>query len=1645
MSGSTKTFEDGQGNSVKYDTSTGTFSFSTPGNFGGSIGPNGYSLVAPLPVGDSKIGGGIDQNGKIYSSVSYGNYTFKQYEDGSNTFSARYGIATVWTGGPRIGETTSGGISIGINTPVGGLSISDKFYIDSNGHMISEESYTLPGEGTVTTKHDLSTPEGVASSWAGRLVNELTGGLVDKIRQHWRDIDNAMDYDIDPNVANNYNASARFVQPRRDPLTLDLDGDGLETVGTAAGVLFDQTGSGMKQGTGWVKADDGFLVLDRNGNGLIDNGKELFGDSTLKSNGQKAVDGFDALRDLDSNGDGKISSADTQFNSLRVWRDLNQDGISQGGELATLASLNIASINVGSTDHSQVLANGNQIADLGTYTRTDGSTGATAEVSGTLGDINLGADVFHRQFTDPLNTSGVSGLPDMRGSGAVRDLREAASQSGALAATLASLGPNTTHDQLKAAIPTVLQQWADSNGFKNSVERAKSQGYELIYAPPGVSAQDAYEALHPPMFGIGGGGDGTATLDPAAAAARAARYADIRGRMAAIENLLDVLEAFNGRPFVNLSNGRPDNPTLVFANQSNGGSSWASFGGIQVAVVNMEQGRLDLLQQSYNALFQSAFGALMLQTRLQPLLDMINLTIDEKGIRLDFSTLDTELDRRIAANSESGAADLVDFAVFTRGMLQDSGWQGWAKVSNYLETHGMSDFIRKVLNDDGALVKGSPGYSPSGTNGNDVIVGDSSGEAIYGSDGSDVILGLSGNDQVYGGAGNDLIEGGSGNDNLSGYAGNDLIEGGNGDDTVSGDDGDDLIEGGNGNDYLYGYSGNDLIEGGNGDDTVSGGDGNDSLNGGAGSDKLVGGAGKDVYVFNRGTDIDWIYTSSSTSGADDAIRLGEDIAPEQMELRRYANNLDVILNKADGTTERQVVVDYFNGAPINRIEFANGIVWNQAEIHSRFVQYGGNGNDTLSAANGMNNRVLALDGNDTVNGGDGNDLIEGGNGDDYLYGYAGNDSLNGGAGSDTLIGGLGNDNYDVDNVGDVVTETSTLAMEIDTVQSGISYVLGVNLENLTLTGTAALNGTGNALNNILTGNAAANVLNGGAGADTLVGGLGNDTYIIDNIGDVISETSTLATEIDTVQSSITYTLGANLENLTLIGTTALNGTGNALNNTLSGNSANNILDGGAGNDTLIGGLGNDTYLYGRGSGQDIIRNNDATTGRVDTLRLVGLNPADFNLQKWGNTLALVVNNSGTPGDWVAISNFFSGAGVNNPYALDRMEFAGGTVWDRTALLAQTLSQWGDANANALIGHNGGANRIYAGDGADTVTGGDGNDILDGGLGADTLIGGTGNDTYIVDNVGDVVTETSALATEIDSVQSSISYVLGANLEKLTLTGTAALNGSGNELNNTLIGNGGNNVLDGGFGNDLLQGMAGNDTLADASGNNLLDGGAGADTLTGNTGNELFAGGTGNDTLTLGTGKDIILFNRGNGLDIVKASTGQDDTLSLGGGIAYSDLALSKTNNDLILKTGGTEQITFKDWYTSPTNHSVLNLQVIADAMAGFAPGGSDPLKDNKVETFDFSGLVNKFDQVRSAAPALTTWALSNALLDFHLGSGSDSAAIGGDLAYQYGKNGTLNGMGLNAAQSAVNDPSFGQSAQTLHDPAVWQAEVAKLS
>ncbi|MEF8704592.1 MAG: hypothetical protein V5B32_15395, partial [Candidatus Accumulibacter sp. UW26] len=186
------------------------------------------------------------------------------------------------------------------------------------------------------------------------------------------------------------------------------------------------------------------------------------------------------------------------------------------------------------------------------------------------------------------------------------------------------------------------------------------------------------------------------------------------------------------------------------------------------------------------------------------------------------------------------------------------------------------------------------------------------------------------------------------------------------------------------------------------------------------------------------------------------------------------------------------------------------------------------------------------------------------------------------------------------------------------------------------------------------------------------------------------------------------------------------------------------------------------------------------------------------------------------------------------------------------------------------------------------------------------------------------------------------------------------------------------------------------------------------------------------------------FNRGDGQDSLSAGGLGNGTLSLGGGLRYSDLSLSKSGNDLLLKAGTSDQIAFTDWYAATPTRSVLTLQMIAEAMADFAPGGNDPLRDNKVETFDFAGLAGAFDAARDANPTLSVWALTHALSQFHLAN-SDSTALGGDLAYQYGRNGTLAGIGVVAAQEALGNPGFGSQAQALQPLSGLQVGAQRLS
>jgi len=246
---------------------------------------------------------------------------------------------------------------------------------------------------------------------------------------HWLGQNFPTPYDIDQWVNDLFNQARTWI--RRDPLALDLDGDGIETVGASSTILFDHDGDGTKNGTGWIKADDGLLVLDRNGNGSIDNGAELFGVDTIKADGQKALDGFDALRDLDSNADGVFDGNDAQFANVKVWRDLNQDGTSQVNELFSLAALNITRIGLAATIQTVNVGNGNLQTASALFTYNDGSTGKIA-------NLNLVDNPFYRQFPDTIPlTEQARNLPNRqacpersrRDSGQVRDLREVMNDS----------------------------------------------------------------------------------------------------------------------------------------------------------------------------------------------------------------------------------------------------------------------------------------------------------------------------------------------------------------------------------------------------------------------------------------------------------------------------------------------------------------------------------------------------------------------------------------------------------------------------------------------------------------------------------------------------------------------------------------------------------------------------------------------------------------------------------------------------------------------------------------------------------------------------------------------------------------------------------------------------------------------------------------------------------------------------------------------------------------------------------------------------------------------------------------------------------------------------------------------------------------
>ncbi|MGT2718796.1 calcium-binding protein, partial [Streptococcus oricebi] len=571
------------------------------------------------------------------------------------------------------------------------------------------------------------------------------------------------------------------------------------------------------------------------------------------------------------------------------------------------------------------------------------------------------------------------------------------------------------------------------------------------------------------------------------------------------------------------------------------------------------------------------------------------------------------------------------------------------------------------------------------------------------------------------------------------------------------------LKAGAGNDTLNGSSQADTLYGESGDDTLYGNDGNDILDGGTGNDTLKGGYGDDTYVFEVGHGQDTIYDGDGFS----TIRFGQGIALSDLQAHNDGHNL-ILENTKTQDSLTFLSFNYYNSSRQLKLVFSDGTEVGVQDEGSPFRSLigsaendtltspltgltlkAGAGNDTLNGSSGVDSlygetgddTLYGNDGNDILDGGAGNDKLYGGAGDDKLYGQAGDDILqgsdgddvlDGGAGTDRLEGGYGNDTYvfgkgygqdtiydnsglnKIKFIGGIkvsdlkisLTGNHDITIKIKETADNVTisnYRYSENYQNLTL---EFDDGT------ILTSSSEINPLKFFKGTDdadhftaymkgmTLQGGKGNDSLYGSSEADKLY--------------------------------------GQDGDDTLNGNDGNDILDGGVGNDTLKGGAGDDTYIFEKGSGRDIVYD-DQGLNKIQFTD--GIRPSDLRAYTEGN-YGVVLENKET-GDQIVFTYFRYGASDRNFL----LEFDDGTVMkiddahspfkvlegtannDTLSAFLGASSMRAGAGNDTLNGSSE-ADILYGEAGDDTLNGNGGNDTLDGGVGNDTLKGGAGDDTYI---------------------------------------------------------------------------------------------------------------------------------------------------------------------------------------------------------------------------------------------------------------------------------------------------------------------------
>ncbi|MCC6597670.1 MAG: type I secretion C-terminal target domain-containing protein [Alphaproteobacteria bacterium] len=1218
------------------------------------------------------------------------------------------------------------------------------------------------------------------------------------------------------------------------PLVIDLDGDGIElsALNGAGSVYFDIDNDGFREASGWVTGGDGVLALDKNGNGTIDNQSELFGNNAGSANG------FTSLKALDSNGDNKITSADAQFASLRVWVDANQDGVSQTGELYTLAAKGITAINLAYSNVNYALA-GNVIKQESTVT-IGGATNKIADVWFAYDNVNT---IYAGDYTLDVRTLF---LPTLRGYGTLPDLHVAMSMDETLLTlveqvSLAQPAEIFSPDfNLQGKISDILFRWAHVDGV-DSASRGDFDAQKLGFLESFLGEYFRDSA--------------TSIVNLGAADELQASWKN------ALESLTVRLLSQTGH----------------------------------LGALFMDSGSYDPMADVLKGDFTPNISALTLvrpvyagDLEADVYLSSWNYILEIMNTVRDLSTLSTVEKDAVNSLVEDSALPGLTFEVLLRGANSSTDISG-DDFANVLWGSIHRDVIYGKNGDDIIF----------GRDGNDTLIGGSGDDRLYGQAGDDILVGEYGDDAYFYESGFDRIDDIGGMDTiyvdrtmsaadasfrrnenlgsldifLKGYnavkvsnhfshdqymveklafADGTFIDltqfkdviGTAVDDILNGLDRPLLLD-----DVIYGKSGNDKLYGLKGNDILFGDEGNDTLDGGLGDDRLEGGNGDDRYIYGSGTGRG-LDTIRDLSGTADIISMGTAYKSGNVNLVRVGR-YDLAI-ESDGV-RRLLIEDQFTDR--NSIE-------------------------TLKLGDGTTINLMTY--SHVVNGTSGNDILYGtsyGAGGDTIYGEKGDDILSGGEGDDTIYSGDGNDTIIYDGGFDKYYDSAGT----DTIKIADPAITAANVSFLRAPGNhydvdVLLNGVKSFT--------LFNQFQGNPSFETLKFANGTTLNLLNVVYPVINGTS---------GNDTLYGIGYGGKNADTIN-------GLAGNDTLYGFAGNDTLDGGAGIDRLDGGEGNDTYKVALASGVDTIVDSAGTDkiifGAGSTKAAMTMVKNGYNLDiSFDGTLTAVVQNHfsySQPDSMVEMLQFSDGQSTNLTSTVFTQNGTAAADTFRGHGGRDTLN--GGAGNDSLYGYAGN-DTLNGGDGNDTLNGGDGNDTLNGGKGYDYLIGGLGDDTYVfkagdsavagspdiiaesfgegvdtikltggilpgdvrmwADNTGSLTIQYSA-ADQI-KIYGAYDFMLSAYvspIEKIVFdNGTIWNLAAGLPLTDT---DDGHQIYGSPYA-DSIDGRGGNDTIYGRDGNDKVYGGAGDDYLYGDAGNDRLYGAAGTDYLSGGSGSDTFVF------------------------------------------------------------------------------------------------------------------------------------------------------------------------------------------